>query len=422
MPDISLRFHKDMLVLSSSVASAFERLGVDVRRDLEMTMLLEPETLEDAHKLEAMAGAQCVVAATATLTPARLAHAGMEGAAADLAHIALAAVRAQKPQHVLAELAPCGLPLDASSKASLRENRDQYARFARLFASEEMDAFLLNGFGTCADLKCALMGVRMAGDAPAFAVVSVAADGTLAESRGRETLEEAVAVMEELGASVAGFATTAGQDDACALAARAARATSLPLLVQLDVLRRDARQQGPTAENPYHCADSMMAAADALRREGVQFLRAARAATPAYTGALVAATIGSDVKLSAKPSSQPVAPQFSPEASSKQAPGFSPALGSSGLPQGALAACAAKERRPEKGFEDVIAQAKARVGAVLGEAKAGGVENAPSPGIVEAGAREVAEARAQEAPGTREGLGTREAVETNGAASGKDGE
>lgn len=420
MPDISLRFHKDMLVLSSSVASAFERLGVDVRRDLEMTMLLEPETLEDVHKLEAMAGAQCVVAATATLTPARLAHAGMEGAAADLAHIALAAVRAQKPQHVLAELAPCGLPLDASSKASLRENRDQYARFARLFANEEMDAFLLNGFGTCADLKCALMGVRMASDAPAFAVVSVAADGTLAESRGRETLEEAVAVMEELGASVAGFATTAGQDDACALAGRAARATSLPLLVQLDVIRRDARQQGPTAENPYHCADSMMAAADALRREGVQFLRASRAATPAYTGALVAATIGSDVRLPAKLSSPSSASQVSSE--SKQAPGFLPALGPSSLSQNASAACVAKERRLEKGLEDVIAQAKARVGAVLSEAKAGGAEIAPSSEAVEAGAREAAEACVRESSGVCESVGIRGAAEADGAASGKDGE
>lgn len=421
MPDISLRFHKDMLVLSSSVESAFERLGVDVRRDLEMTMLLEPETLEDVHKLEAMAGAQCVVAATATLTPARLAHAGMEGAAADLAHIALAAVRAQKPQHVLAELAPCGLPLDASSKASLRENRDQYARFARLFANEEMDAFLLNGFGTCADLKCALMGVRTASDAPAFAVVSVAADGTLAESRGRETLEEAVAVMEELGASVVGFATTAGQDDACALAGRAARATSLPLLVQLDVIRRDARQQGPTAENPYHCADSMMAAADALRREGVQFLRASRAATPAYTGALVAATIGSDVRLPAKPSSPSSASQVSSEAS-KQALGFSPALGPSSLSQNASAACVAKERRLEKGLEDVIAQAKARVGAVLSEAKAGGAEIAPSSETVEAGAREAAEACVRESSGVCESVGIRGAAEADGAASGKDGE
>ena len=47
MPDIALRFHKDMLVLSSPATSALDRLGVDIVRDLELTTLLEPDTLED---------------------------------------------------------------------------------------------------------------------------------------------------------------------------------------------------------------------------------------------------------------------------------------------------------------------------------------------------------------------------------------
>ena len=294
MPDISLRFHKDMLVLSSPVAAAFDRLGIDVQRDFEMTMLLEPETVEDAYKLESMAGAQCFVAPTATLTRARLAHGGMEERAQDLAGIALAALRPFRPQHVLVELAPCGLPLDPSSKASLVENRDQYARFARLFEGAEFDAFFLNSFATCDDLKCALMGVRKVSDAPAFASVDVLADGTLASGRG--TLEEAVAVMQEFESSVVGFATRAGQDEACALAERVVVETSLPLLVQLEVARRTTRQQGPMPENPYYCADTMMAAGDALRRAGAQFLRAAGDATPAYTGTLVATTVGLDAK------------------------------------------------------------------------------------------------------------------------------
>ena len=69
------------------------------------------------------------------------------------------------------------------------------------------------------------------------------------------------------------------------------------MLAQLQVRERSARQQGPTPENPYYCADAMMAAADALRRAGVQFLRATGDATPAYTGALVATTLGSDALL-----------------------------------------------------------------------------------------------------------------------------
>lgn len=297
MPDINLRFHKDMLVLSSPISAALARQGVDVARDMEFTLLFEPETIEDACKLEHLTGVQCFVAPTASLTPARLAHVGMENRVDELAASALGVLAAFKPQHTLVEVGPCGLPLDASSKASLNENRDQYARFGRAFAGREFDAFFLNGFRTCADLKCALMGLRKVSDKQIFASVDVLADGTLASGRG--TLEEAVAIMNEFEASVVGFSTAAGQEAAVALARRVVAETNLPVLVQLEVAARDARAQGPTEENPYYAPDTMMPAADALRRAGVQFLRAVGDATPAYTGALVATTMGLDVPMRA---------------------------------------------------------------------------------------------------------------------------
>lgn len=302
MPDLALRFHKDVLVLSTSVASALSRLGVDAARDAELTLLLEPETIEEICKLEIMAGAQCLVAPTWALTPARLAHAGMEARAVDLARQALACVRSLNPQHVLVEVGPCGLPLDPSSKGSLNENLNQYARAARLFEAEEFDAYFLNGFASCDDLKCALMGVRKVSDAPIVASVRVEADGHLACGRG--TWREAVEVMGEYGASVVGFETGLSQEEACGLALQAVEACNLPILAQLRVAQRQPRQQGATADNPYYCADTMMAAADALRRAGVQFLRAVGDATPAYTGALVATTLGSDAVLLTRAASE----------------------------------------------------------------------------------------------------------------------
>ena len=291
--DIQLRFHKDMLVLSAPVAAALRRAGLDTARDLEFTLLFEPDVVEEAYRLESIAGAQCLVAATDGVTPARLAVASMDGRGQNVVDAALEVVRAFRPQHVLAALGPCGLPLDSSSKASMTENRDQYARAARLFDGREVDGFLLEGFASCVDLMCALAGLRKVSDAPILASVDVDGEGMLAN--GRDTLEEACAVMADFEASVAGFATAAGQDAACALARRAAAACDLPLMASLQVGRRDARQQGPTAENPYYCPDAMVAAADALRAAGVQFLRAVGDATPAYTGALVATTTGLDV-------------------------------------------------------------------------------------------------------------------------------
>lgn len=297
MPDIAMRFNKDMLVLSAPLRAVLARQGVDVERDLEYMVLVEPEALRDTMRMEKVAGAQCLVAATEGLTPARLAHKDMDGRERELALAALNMVRPLKPQHLLAEIGPCGLPLDGSSADSLNENRAQYARAARAFEGQELDALLLTGFKRPDDLKCALMGVRQVSDLPVFASVDVNGAGMVAD--GRTSIEDAISVMAEYGASVAGFECAASQDDVTAVARRAADSCDLPLIVQLHVVRRAPRQGEPTEENPYYSPDTMVPAALALRAAGVQFLRATGDVSPAYTGALAAATMGYDVVLPA---------------------------------------------------------------------------------------------------------------------------
>ena len=295
MPDIDLRFHKDMLVVTAPIEEALSRLDVSVDRDMGYMLLFEPEVIEDAYRLEMTTGAQCVVAPTARFTPAQLARWGMETRAEELAEAALALVKQFKPQHLLVEIAPCGLPLDFSSKPSLLENRDQYTRTARLFEpyNDAFDAYFLNGFRGLHDLRCALVGMRKVTDKPIFASVELRDDGMLAN--GRDTLEAACIMMEDLQASVVGCSTKSGVEQAVELGRRMASASSLPLMMTLVVDHRDDRQMGPTADNPYYCADTMVEAAEALRTAGVQFLRAGGAATPAYTGALAATVSGLDV-------------------------------------------------------------------------------------------------------------------------------
>ncbi len=284
MSDIALRFHKDVLVLSAPPVVALERLSVDTAADLEFTLLFEPDTVEEAYRLEAMGGAQCLVAATAGLTPARLARVRMEEQGPQLARAALEALTPFKPQHVLVELGPCGLPLDPSAKASLMEHRDQYARAGRMFDGLEFDGFFLNGFGDCTNLKCALMGLAKVNDAPVFASVDVDSAGMLPSG---ETLEDAVRVAEELGAAVVGFQTAADADEAAKLCARACAAGTL----ELPVMAQMAVEPG----GAYGNADALADAAAVLCVAGAQFLRASGQATAACTGALVAATLGMDV-------------------------------------------------------------------------------------------------------------------------------
>ena len=312
MADIQLRFHHDMLVLSTPIEAQLARIGIDATRDNELTLLLEPEVLDEIYALESAAGAQCVVADTAFMTPSRLAHSGMRDSADRLAEHALSVASAKTPQHILVEIGPCGLPLDASSKASLNENLDQYKRAAETFSDREplFDAYFLNGFTSCTDLKCALMGMRKVTDKPIFASVDVAMQGEDAldassltpaiapltlGGKGRETLGQAVAVMAEYGAQVAGFQASVAPEYAARLVREACDTSFLPVLAQLKVRKVDPEQNAPTDANPYYEPDAMVDAADVLKAAGAQFLRATGNATPSYTGALVAATIGDSV-------------------------------------------------------------------------------------------------------------------------------
>ena len=292
MADIALRFHKDMLVLSSSVSAALERQGVDADRDLEFMNLVEPDSIQDILRLEKTAGAQCLVLGTRNITPAQLAQRGMEDRAFELTVAALTVANSLKPQHVIAEIGPGDLPLDVSSKASLMEHKNQYVEAARVLEKSAFDAYLLDGFTDVVALKCALMGLRQVSDRPVFASVVVDGEGVLPR---RGTLAEAVEAMADLGAQVAGFATAVGVDCAVELAKQVVAGCDLPVLAQLVVRERNPKQWEPTAENPYYVPDTMEQAALRLRAAGVQFLRAVGDATPAYTGTLAAVTAGLDV-------------------------------------------------------------------------------------------------------------------------------
>lgn len=350
MADIQLRFHHDMLVLSAPIDYALARQGVDVHEDFEFTSLIEPEMAADALRLEALAGAHCLVTATEGICPARLAHARMEDRAADVATAALASVNANNPQHVLCEIGPCGLPLDPSSKASLKQTAQQYEAAARAFAGEGLgaghgagaghetgaehgagagvgksagslsdgshsglsgaslgfgavpstgegtpfDALFLNGMRTEADMRCAIEGVRKAYDGPLFASMDANEQGEF----DRMTVQQVVEAMR--GADVVGIRSSAAPETLCAAVRQMAQLTEAPILVQIRVKAPTAQEKkraslgGPVPGNSYPMPDALADAALQLRAAGAQFLRACGEATPAYTGALAVAALGRD--------------------------------------------------------------------------------------------------------------------------------
>ena len=281
-----------MLVLSAPLAYALSRQGVDMETEAEYGSLVEAETMRDALRREAMAGAQCLVAET-DITEARLAHKRMEDRAVELAQAAISHVRANAPQHVLCEVGPCGLPLDASSSVSMKQSVAQYEGAARALVEGGMAAAGVRSMDDGVGFD-AIEGVRRAFTGPVFASVDV-------DKEGRFNGKPLADALEALAlADVVGVRSAAAPEVVASVVCELAAACSKPILAQLDVRqatpaqRRRASLGAPIPENPYALPDSMADAAIALRAAGAQFLRATGEATPAFTGALAAGVFGAD--------------------------------------------------------------------------------------------------------------------------------
>lgn len=100
MPDIQMRFNKDMLVLSTPLDYQLASQGFDPS-DREYVVLCEPELIEEAFKLEKSIDVPCFVTPTEGITEARLAYARFEGRSDDMARIAYETAAQFSPQHLI---------------------------------------------------------------------------------------------------------------------------------------------------------------------------------------------------------------------------------------------------------------------------------------------------------------------------------
>lgn len=288
MPDIQLRFHHDMLVLSGPLDASLAKQGLENTDELELLLLTESESVKEALRLEQLAGAQCLVCPAPHITEARLARMRLDEHAPEIARQSFEMAHWFTPQHIIVEIASTLLPIDSSMKSSLMANRDQYSAAAKHFAGMPVDAFLLDDLQDADDVRCALMGVRRVSGVPVFASVSVDGEGRVVGCGA--SVESIVEVMAEYEASVVGVAMDAELDQVEEVVHRLASTCDLPILVQLAVHPETSRLPKHTHESAFWHPDTMLEAASRLRAAGAQFLRAAGQATPTYTGALVAAS------------------------------------------------------------------------------------------------------------------------------------
>lgn len=265
MPDIQMRFNKDMLVLSTPLDYQLASQGFDPS-DREYVVLCEPELIEEAFKLEKSIDVPCFVTPTEGITEARLAYARFEGRAEEMARIAYETSAQFSPQHLIAAIGPTGLPLDPTSAVSLKQSKKQYHDAVLALIEYPFDALYFTGFKSLDDAQCALMGARAVYDGPVLISLVPNEEGMFS---GGRTLSEGVALCDEYGADVIGVVSDAPARVLVGFAKEMASVTDKPLLVDVSVRRKDRRQFEPTNENPYPTADAMVELVVRLRAQGV---------------------------------------------------------------------------------------------------------------------------------------------------------
>ncbi|MCL2150677.1 MAG: homocysteine S-methyltransferase family protein, partial [Coriobacteriia bacterium] len=298
--DIALRFHKDIVVLDGALGTVLLAQGVDAETHPMLLNVVEPELISSIHQRYLLAGAQALTTNSFAGSRPQLAAFRLDDRLEELNRIAVRLAKDCKPEHVLADIGPCGLLLPPFGTASFDEVLSTYAEQAKALAAEEPDAILIETMIDIADARCALMAVKLVCDLPVFVSLSFAEGGRMGLS-GTDAAAAAV-ILEAAGADVIGLNCGLGPEAQLPLLRQMALATDLPLLIQPNTGMPQLGADGSVSydSNP----DAFAEAAWAFRQEGAQFIGSCCGSTPAFTAAIYAAVGELDVLAASASGSQ----------------------------------------------------------------------------------------------------------------------
>lgn len=291
MPDISMRFGLDIIVVEGGMATMLERYGISEAPCPELFNLTEPDLISEIHRFFKLAGAQCAVSNTFGAGADRLALQGIEADQETLCAEGVRLAKANKPQHVLADMGPCTIRAGKPGTSSYDEAYAVYAHQSELLAKGGPDAIFIETMADIDDALCALRAAKASCDLPV--IVSCSFDASGKTSGSQTTVEEAAEALARAGADAIGANCLLRPEEIVSVAAELVRSTALPVLAMPDVPRPSSRPVKRIADSD--SPDHMAVAAYRLRQAGVQLIGTCCGSTPAYTGAIFAAVGGTDV-------------------------------------------------------------------------------------------------------------------------------
>jgi 5-methyltetrahydrofolate--homocysteine methyltransferase len=329
MADIALRFQKDMVVLDGAMATLLIAEDIDPEMPGILLNVMEPELITEIHKRYLAAGAQALTTNSFTGNRPMLASDGLEDQLVELNRLAVRLAKACKPEHVLADVGPCGLLPDPADACSLTEIIDIYAEQIEVLASEQPDAILIESMVSIHDACAALQAAKSVTDLPVFVSISFDAENKMPFT-GTDPAA-AASILEAAGADVIGVNCGSGTSGLDEILSQMAEASNLPLLVQPrigpppatgspaskspDLVLPDPASTSSSARPPkqhprsepqgsrrfIETPDDMAEAAWLYRQLGAQFIGSCCGSRPSFTAAIYG-TVGSlDVVTAGRP-------------------------------------------------------------------------------------------------------------------------
>lgn len=282
MPDIALRFGKDMLTLEGAMGTMLQAQGMPAGECPEFLNVLDPEMVLEVHKYYKAAGANCAISNTFGGTRAKLSEYGLEDRLAELNMAGVKIAAQQQPEHVLADVGPCGLVIQPLGSATFEEVFAQYFEQITALAKAKPDAILIETMVDIADARAAVLAARYACDLPILVTCTFNETGRMDLSG--TTPAAAAAILEAAGANAVGMNCGLGPAQMYPLLREMAAATTLPLVIQpnagLPVLDKNGATVYPGTP------DEMADWAEKYSELGAQLIGSCCGSTPAFTAAI----------------------------------------------------------------------------------------------------------------------------------------
>lgn len=292
MPDIMLRLGRDVLVAEGAMGTMLQRAGMPAGASCDQLNELDQEMVSDVHRLYHLAGANCAITNTFCGTRSKLAEHDLEDRAEIFNREGVRIARSVHPEHILADIGPCGLLMPPYGQATYEEVFKQYAAQAAMLAAEGPDAIIIETMIDIADACCAVRAARSVCDLPVFATCTFNDQGLMPLS-GTSPAAAALA-LRAAGAAAVGLNCGLGPEQAYPLFKEMAAAVDLPLIVQPNAGLPQVARNGETVYPG--TPDEFAVWATRFVAAGASIVGSCCGSTPAFTGAIAAIVGGKDVQ------------------------------------------------------------------------------------------------------------------------------